>query len=131
MKKKYENDSLIFALSFLSIITFIILIILSMRKDYKKYVSIPANHIADNIVEVVLTTKELKYLQKNKYVFNDSKKIKIEIISITKQAYKNTKRCHLVVLKLKLKKGQTNVIYISIYDKREKYIKLLKQFWKE
>lgn len=131
MKKKYEDEFSIFIASFISILIFFILVVLAFKNKFNKYTSIPANHIIDNAIEVILTTEELKYIEKNNYIYYRSKKEKVEIVSVIKNAYKNKKRCHQIILRLKLKEEKTNLIYISIYNKKEKFIKLLNQFWKE
>lgn len=130
--KKYENYYNLFILCFITIILLIMLVFLSIQKEYSKYEVIPAYYILDNVVEVFLTDDELKYIEKNNYIFYCSKKQKIEIVSIERNAYKRGERRHQVLLRTKIKRNnKTNLIYISIYKGKENFIKLLTYFWKE
>jgi len=70
-------------LIFISI--FMIFIFKCIFKNYDEYSKLNSVYILDNIMEIVVTTKELRQLEKNNCIYLNSKKKKIKIrkISIT------------------------------------------------
>lgn len=129
--KKYRKYQLLFSINLLTIAIFVLFLITIFIKYYNEYTKINASYILDNIVEIVINTKELKQIEKNNYVYLNSKKTKIEMISTTKNIYQRKKTYyHQVLLKIN---GITNksTLNISIFYKKEKIINLFFDCWKE
>lgn len=129
--KNYKKYQLLFTINLITIIIFSLFLITISTKYYNEYTKINSSYILDNIVEIVITTKELKQIEKNNYIYLNSKRRKIEIISTIKNIYqrKNIKY-HQVLLKINNIKDKST-LNISIFDKKEKIIKLLFDCWKE
>ncbi len=129
--KRYKKYQLLFTINVFTITIFILLLTMLFIKDYNEYTKINASYILDNIVEIVITTKELKQIEKNNYIYLNSKKTKIEIISTTKNIYQRKKvYYHQILLKIN---GITNknLLNISIFNKKERMINLFFDCWKE
>lgn len=122
---------LLFIISFLLVIIFIVLIYIFIHRGYSEYSVIPASYVVDDVVEVTLSNSELSYIQKNKFVFYKSRKEKVEFVSIIRDAYKNRKRNNQVLLRINLDKGEEDLIYISIFKSSRSFVDLLLDCWKE
>lgn len=122
---------LLFIISFLLVIIFIVLIYIFIHRGYSEYSVIPASYVVDDVVEVTLSNSELSYIQKNKFVFYKSRKERVEFVSIIRDAYKNRKRNNQVLLRINLDKGEEDLIYISIFKSSRSFVDLLLDCWKE
>lgn len=129
--KRYKKYQLLFTINIITIIIFVLFLITISIKYYNDYTKISSSYILDNMVEIVITTKELKQIEKNNYIYLNSKRKKIEIISTIKNIYqrKNIKY-HQVLLKINHITDKS-ILNISIFNKKEKIIKLFFDCWKE
>ena len=71
--------------------------------------------------------KYVKYLEKNPFVYVDSKRVKIEIIDCQKNYYKDYDN---LLIKLDFKKDK-RIEKISIYKGRKTFMKLFFECWEE
>lgn len=123
--KNYQNNTNLFITNFLILLTSIIILVYISLYQIATYQNVTASIVLDNVYSVMLDNKSLRHIQKNKYVYVKNKKKKIEIVSLTRNYYKNY---HQVLIRLKEEKEQIN---ISIYDKSKSFIKLFLECWEE
>ncbi len=129
--KRYKKYQLLFMFNLFLVILFIVFFIVIFIKKYNEYTKISSIYILDNIVQIVITTDELQQIQKNNYVYLNSKRKKIDIIAITKNVYKrNQINYHQVLIKLRPVDEKT-ILNISIFHKKRKMIELFWNCWKE
>lgn len=129
--KNYKKYQMLFTISFVYIIVFMFFISYLYNNSYVKYTKINGIYILDDIIEIVVDKKSLLNLEKNKYIYLNSKKKKIKIISIDKNVYKkNNKYYHQILLKIKGITENTK-LNISIFNKKEKLLDMLLKCWKE
>ncbi len=129
--KRYKKYQLLFTINIIIIILFILFVISLTKINYNEYTKLNSIYIIDNVVESVVTSKQLKYLEKNNFVYLNSSRKKIEILSITKNIYKRDGEFyHQILLKINKIKENT-IINMSIPQKKRKLIILIKDCWKE
>lgn len=121
----------LFIISFILVVSFLFILYFCICKKYAEYSMVPASYVLDDVIEITLSDSELAYIQKNQYVFYNSRKEKIEFVSIIRNAYKGRKRRNQVLLRLKLDRNEENLIYISIFRENKNFIDLLVDCWKE
>ena len=129
--RKYKKYRLLFFFNFLTIILFLVTVIYFSINKYNEYIKLNAVYVLDNTIKTIVEEKELKIIEKNKYVYLNSKKYKVEIISISKNIYrKKNKIYHELLLKIKNLKNKDN-INVSIVSNKKTYITMFKSCWKE
>lgn len=129
--KRYKKYQLLFTINLFFMILFILFFIIICIKKYNEYTKINGIYILDNIVQIVITTDELRQIQKNNYVYLNSKRKKIDIITITKNVYnRNRINYHQVLIKLESVDEKT-ILNISIFQQKRKVIELFWTCWKE
>ncbi len=125
--KNYKKKYLIRYITVLYIFIIVLFILYSLNNYYSKYKIYRGTFLLDNMFEIIVPNKSLKYLEKNKYIYINSIKKKYKIININKNIYKNN---NLVVLKINNLINKNKII-VSIYDDKEKLINIFKIFFKE
>lgn len=125
--KNYKKKYLIRYITVLYIFIIVLFILYSLNNYYSKYKIYRGTFLLDNMFEIIVPNKSLKYLEKNKYIYINSIKKKYKIININKNIYKNN---NLVVLKINDLINKNKII-VSIYDDKEKLINIFKIFFKE
>ncbi len=134
MKLKYKSSQLIISSIILLLMMEIYLISYCITNNIKIYKQINGVVIADNIVQLLVDSNELKILYSNKCIYINNKKYKKEELNITRNVLKRKdKYYHYISLKINIgKKYKVNdIIPITIYDKKEKIISIFKTLWKE
>ena len=125
--KNYKKKYLIRYITVLYIFIIVLFILYSLNNYYSKYKIYRGTFLLDNMFEIIVPNKSLKYLEKNTYIYINSIKKKYKIININKNIYKNN---NLVVLKINNLINKNKII-VSIYDDKEKLINIFKIFFKE
>lgn len=123
--KNYQNNINLFIINFITLIATTILAIYLFFKPFNTYKSIDGIVVLENVYTIVINDKLLKSIQKNNYVYIDSKKTHIDIISVTRNYYKNY---HQVLIRLKSKKEK---IKVSIFYQERNFIQLFLECWEE
>ena len=134
MKKKYEKKQALFTSIFFLIISYIIFIDIIFTNTYNKYILMNANIVNDKIIDTFITSKELKYLKANHYIYINDKKYKRKIEEVNRNILKqNNKTYHEVKIKVDLNKKYKvgDSITIRVIEKKEKLYKIFKSCWKE
>lgn len=128
--KIYKRYKLLFIINCFTIILFLSSIVYFKVTKYNDYLKINANYIKKNQVRIIVEDKLFKKIEKNPYVYANTKKKKIKIVSITKNIYREKKKSyHEVFLNLDLeRKGN---IELSILNKKKEFITMFKECWKE
>lgn len=126
MKKYRKEELLLFSNAILFLIT-ILVVIKIFNKPIRTYNITTATLIIDNNYVIFVNDKDMKYLQKNPYVYIDSKKVHIKIIEINKKYYKNFNKILIRIEKKKLNKE----ISISIYNNKKNFLELFFNCWEE
>ncbi len=126
MKKYKKEEFLLFSNAFLFLIT-ILIIINIFKKPIRTYNVTTASLIIDNNYVIFIDNKDTKFLQKNPYIYIDSKKAHIKIIEINKKFYKNYNKVLIRIEKKKLKKE----LNISIYNNKKNFLELFFNCWEE
>lgn len=128
--KIYKRYKLLFIINCFTIIVFLSSIVYFKVTKYNDYLKINANYIKKNQVRIVVEDKLFKKIEKNPYVYVNTKKKQIKIVSITKNIYREKKKSyHEVFLNLDLeRKGN---LELSILNKKKEFITMFKECWKE
>ena len=92
--RKYKKYRLLFFFNFLTIILFLVTVIYFSINKYNEYIKLNAVYVLDNTIKTIVEEKELKIIEKNKYVYLNSKKYKVEIISISKNIYRKKNKIY-------------------------------------
>ena len=124
--KKFKYES-IFIYNFIFLIVGLFIIISILNKLIPSYIVTKASLVLDNTYSAFIDNKTLKQLNKNPYVYIDSKRIKIEIIDTYKKYYKNYNK---VIFKIK-KKINNKELDISIYNNKDDFKKIFFKCWEE
>lgn len=129
--KNYKKYQLLFSLNLFVISIFTFFITMCSLNSYNEYTKLNSVYILDNIIDVMLTTKDLKQLEKNNYLYLNSKRKRVEILNITKNILKKGNTYyHQTRLKIDGISSKTN-LNISIYQKKRRIIRLFFDCWKE
>ncbi len=129
--KIYKKYHLLFFMNFLTIITFLISLVYFNNINYNEYIKLDSIYVLDNTVKMIVDNKQLENIQKNKFIYLNSEKSKIKIISITKNIYiRRGINYHEVLLNIYNINEKTD-LNISIYNKKKSYITIFKDCWKE
>ena len=128
--KIYKRYKLLFIINCFTIIVFLSSIVYFKVTKYNDYLKINANYIKKNQVRIVVEDKLFKKIEKNPYVYVNTKKKQIKIVSITKNIYREKKKSyHEVFLNLDLeRKGN---LELSILNKKKEFITMFKECCKE
>ena len=123
--KKYKNCESIIILDFIFLVTSVFVLISVFTKDIPDYEVVQAEKVVDNVYVVLISKKYFKNFEKNQYVYVNSKRKKIEIIEVTKNYYKNY---HRILIRYNDNK---NILKMSIYKEKKKFIELFIKCWEE
>ena len=130
--KKYEKFSIIIILCFLTFIFELLFVLfLYNSKDYK-YEKITASVVKDNLVLLVVPSKNKKVLYKNKYLYLNDKKKKYKIVEERKYAIKQGKKKYYEVLisyKFDKEYKSSDIMSISIKNEKYRLIEIFKLIW--
>lgn len=129
--RKYKKYQLLFSVNLIFISIFMIFIFKCIFKNYDEYSKLNSVYILDNIMEIVVTTKELRQLEKNNCIYLNSKKKKIKILSIVKNILKKDDVCYHQVRVNINNVSRDTILNVSIYNKKERMIRLFFDCWKE
>ena len=130
MKKKYEKQEVLFISIFILFITYIVFIDILFTKTYNKYILINASIESNEIINMYISNKELKYLKANHYIYIKDKKYKRKIIEVNRNIIKKGKiSYHEIKLNVNLEEKYN--IKIKVFEKKEKLYKIFKSCWKE
>lgn len=134
MKKNYEKDQLVIAVSFIFIIIFFVFLSRLFNIRYRTYRLIDSIVINENYLELIINNNDYKLLKSSKYLYIDNKRLKREITSVERNVIKKNKdNFHEVIIRVKVpnKYKDNDVITISIFDKKTEIINIFKSCWKE
>lgn len=123
--KKYKNCDFIIILDFIFLVTSVFVLISVFTKGIPDYEVVQAEKVVDNVYVVLISKKYFKNFEKNQYVYVNSKRKKIEIIEVTKNYYKNY---HRILIRYNDNK---NILKMSIYKEKKKFIELFMKCWEE
>ena len=121
MKRRYKKYGISILCSFIFIILIIILLVNITIKKYNTYTTLSALVINNELINLVVNDKELKYLQTKKEVFIDGKKKNVEIVDVFRDVLENK---HEIYLSVKTKYKDKEIIEVSIFNKKEKIINM-------
>ena len=125
--KKYIKDEFFLFLNALVFFITIVVVIKIFKEKLRTYNITTAALIIDNNYVIFVNNEDMKFLQKNPYVYIDSKKVHIKIIEINKKYYKNFNKILIRIKKKELKKE----ISISIYNNKKNFLELFFNCWEE
>lgn len=129
--RKYKKYRLLFFYNFLTIVSFLITLIYFSNNKYNEFIKINSIYVINDSIKIIVDTNTLKIIEKNKYVYLDSKKYPIEIIYITKNISRNNNKAfHEIVFKINNIKLNNN-LNISIVSNKKSYITMFQSCWKE
>lgn len=132
-KKRYEETFIIFFFIFIIFINLIILFSYSFNKKIITYELINASYVKDDLIQILVTDKQLKNIYKNKYLFINNRKRKIRIEKVDKYILKRYKKSyHSVLLNVELDKKYKNNDLIELFFFKEKInvYSMIKVVWK-
>ena len=131
--KRYESMTFIYTVIFILIIIVFLLLIFSLNKNIKTYKVINSSVFKDNVVEAIVTDKQLKMIYNNKYLFLNRKKVLIRIIEINKSVLvRKNNEYHRVLLKVKLKKNckVNDIKSLVLFNRKVNIFEMIKIIWK-
>ncbi|MBQ2640316.1 MAG: hypothetical protein IJF92_06135 [Bacilli bacterium] len=131
--KNYESRSFLYASIFILGILIFFLILFSMRKSIRTYKVINSIVVKSNLVELLVTDKDLKTIYNNKYLYINKKKTIISLENINKKVLKrNSHYYHSVLLKVKLnsKVKENDTIKLLFFNGKITVFKMIKVIWK-
>lgn len=129
--RKYRAYQFLFSFNFIVIVMFFIFLGSSRFYSYNEYTKLNAIYVVDNIIHVVLTSKEFKQLEKNRYLYLNSVKKKVNILSVTKNIYKRENIFyHQVSLEIKGVSDSTT-LNVSMLKKKENVVNLFRTCFEE
>jgi len=131
--KNYEKLTYIYTVVFILMILIIVLIIFSLKENIRTYDVISSSVIKDDLVEAVVTDKQLKTIYKNKYLYLNRKKQVIKIEKINKNILvRKNKNYHNILLKIKLnKKAKVNDIKpLILFNRKVNIFEMIRIIWK-
>lgn len=126
MRNYKKEELLLFSNLFLLFIT-IFFTAKVLKESIKTYEVVSASLLIDNNYVVFVNDKCLSYLNKNKYVYINSKRVKVSIVEINRDYYKNYNKLIIRINMKKMKKEMN----ITIYDERKSFWKLFLKCWEE
>ena len=130
--KKYEKCSLVISMCIIIFIIEVIFTFLLITTKEYKYKKINGVVVKDNLVDIVIPSKEKNIIYKNKYLYLNDKKIKFKIVEEKKNVYKHNKeKYHELLVSYKFDKKYKTSDILSISIKKEKYrlIEIFKLIW--
>ena len=130
--KKYEKFSLVISMCIIIFIIEVIFTFLLITTKEYKYKKINGVVVKDNLVDIVIPSKEKNIIYKNKYLYLNDKKIKFKIVEEKKNVYKHNKeKYHELLVSYKFDKKYKTSDILSISIKKEKYrlIEIFKLIW--
>ena len=130
--KQYEKYSLVISMCIIIFIIEVIFTFLLITTKEYKYKKINGVVVKDNLVDIVIPSKEKNIIYKNKYLYLNDKKIKFKIVEEKKNVYKHNKeKYHELLVSYKFDKKYKTSDILSISIKKEKYrlIEIFKLIW--
>ena len=130
--KKYEKFSLVISMCIIIFIIEVIFTFLLITTKEYKYKKINGVVVKDDLVDIVIPSKEKNIIYKNKYLYLNDKKIKFKIVEEKKNVYKHNKeKYHELLVSYKFDKKYKTSDILSISIKKEKYrlIEIFKLIW--
>ena len=131
--KNYEKLTYIYTVIFILFILMTILIFYSFNNNIKTYNTINSNVIKDDLVEVLVTDKELKTIYSNKYLYLNRKRRKIKIEEVNRKVLvRKHKNYHNVLLKIKLGSNAkvNDIKTLTLFNKRINIFEMIRIIWK-
>ena len=132
MKKNYEKKDFIIFITFMFIVTELIIIFISYKKTYRTYKDIVGIVVTDNYIKTYVDESNYKKLRSSKRFYIDDKKYYYKIIDIEKNELKNNNKSYhelMINFNIPKKYKDNDSINISIYDKKEKLFNIFKKCW--
>lgn len=121
-----------FLFIFFVVLFFIFLFVLFHKKIINTYQMIPFVAIGEDTIEGVVSTSELSWLEKNKYLLIDGEKILFNITSVQRKVMKKKRLWyHQVELKLTVSKYHFNdSLLVGVLQKKKTFSYLFFEIWK-
>jgi len=129
--KNYEKKDLVILSTIIIIILEIIFLIYLCTTKIYTYQKISSIVVKDNLVTVIVSNKDRKLLYKNKKLFLNNKHLKYVIEKDNGLILKKDKKYYQLLLKLNFDGHYkaNDVLELTIADKKEPIIKMLKKIW--
>lgn len=130
MKKNYEKWSLWIVLvigTYLLLALFISFISFTKINTYKRFQGVS---IKENMLEVVIPSKDLELFEDNSCLYIKNKKYKYTIKEVNRNMVKDGHILLLEIKNIKNEKGK-EIISFSIFHKKVKIRKMFEIIWKE
>ena len=102
MRNYRKEELLLFSNLFILFIT-IFFVTKVLKDSIKTYEVVSASLLIDNNYTVFVNDKCLSYLNRNKYVYINSKRVKVSIVEINRKYYKNYNK---LILRINMKKAR-------------------------
>ena len=118
---------------FILIILILVLLIFSFSKNIREYKVINSSVVKDDLVEVLVTDKELKMIYDNNYLFLNRRKKLIKIEEVNKSILvRKNKKYHNVLLKLKLNNDVkvNDIKSLVLFNRKVNIFEMIKIIWK-
>ena len=134
MKKNYEKYQLLFTSIFILFLIYVIFIDVLLHENIEKYIMISGRVFTSDVVEVIVTSHELKYLNANRYVYIKDKKYNKKIIEVNRNILKKDKKnYHDVKIEIKLKNNYkiNDSVVLRVKENHEKIYNIFRSCWKE
>ena len=109
------------------------MIIFSLKKNIKTYGIINSNVVKDDLVEAIVTDKELKTVYNNKYLYLDRRKYLIKIEKINRSVLiRKNKKYHNILLRVKLNNQEkvNDIKTLVLFQKKVNVFDMIKIIWK-
>lgn len=126
MRNYRKEELLLFSNLFILFIT-IFFVTKVLKDSIKTYEVVSASLLIDNNYTVFVNDKCLSYLNRNKYVYINSKRVKVSIVEINRKYYKNYNK---LILRINMKKASKEM-NITIYNEKKSFFKLFLKCWEE
>ena len=134
MKRKYEKNSLVI---FFSILFFLLVFIILLFLWYKKisvYKIFSGIVYKDNVLEIVVLEEDLQLFYKNKVIYIDDKKVKLDILKVDKNILKRKGNYYssiFINVEFSNMYKLNDVINFSLREKNIRLIRIFKIIWEE
>ncbi len=131
--KKYEKTFLLYFFIYLFLAGILILLFYCFSGKFNNYYAINGVVFGNDIVEVMVTSSELKILYKNGFLYLDDKKKNYDIVKVNKNILKTkNKKYHEVLISLDVDNMKENdILQLVFCDERIKIFEIFKSIWKE
>ncbi|MBP3841075.1 MAG: hypothetical protein IK997_02985 [Bacilli bacterium] len=125
--RRFNNYENYFIYNFIFILVVLIIMINVLNEQIPIFKVVQGELIENNAYSIFVNNKSLKRLEKNPYIYINNKKVKIEIVDIYKNYYKNYNK---LIIKCR-KKQKAKELKISIYDGKKSFFKIFLECWEE